>query len=142
MEGAGEEVDHGGLAIPSPGEVADADDGDGEGGGGGGAALEVGEEAEGFGGGEEEGEEEGAVEEGETRDAGIRRAGDPTHHSPPLLHLSLSCLALGLLFMGPMQSVLASRPNINSSVPASYCTKTGLTNSTAKPSLISVLGCY
>lgn len=125
VEGAGEEVDHGGLAIPSPGEVADADDGDGEGGGGGGAALEVGEEAEGFGGGEEEGEEEGAVEEGETRDAGIRRAGDPTHHSPPLLHLSLSlalpwafclwaqckvCLLAGPILIPPSRPPTARKP--------------------------------
>ena len=75
MEAAGQEVDHGRLAIPAPGEVADADDGDGQGA----ARAEPREEqgqAEDGGRGGEEGHGEDAVDEGEVPDGGVRGGGE------------------------------------------------------------------
>lgn len=86
MEAAGQEVDHGGLTIATPSEVAYADDGHGQC-----AALaEPGEEqgqAEYGGRGGEEREGEGAVEEGEVPHGGVRGGGETRDELPRrLLH--------------------------------------------------------
>lgn len=95
MEAAGQEVDHGRLAIATPSEVADADDGHGQRA----ARAEPREEqgqAERGGRGGEEGEGEGAVEEGEVPHGGVRGGGKASDELPRrLLHTTIPVAVQG-----------------------------------------------
>lgn len=89
MEAAGQEVDHGRLAIATPSEVADADDGHGQRAARAEPRGEQGQ-AERGGRGGEEGESEGAVEEGEVSHGGVRGGGKASDELPRrLLHTTI-----------------------------------------------------